>query len=193
MILGEGLVLRAPRDGDRRRSLELHQDAEQLRYGTPAGMPVPQTEADMEERMVRAREAYDAIGPSDLTIAAEAEPDVFLGSISWRYGAPALFRIADVGYAVHPDARGHGVATRALRVLVRWLTAADDGPHLVRVQLDHSVENPASCRTALSAGLAIEGVRPHYLPLRDPDGEGGVRHHDVCLHGFVPDHQLSRR
>ena len=54
----------------------------------------------------------------------------------------------------------------------RWLTADPTGPHVARVQLDHSVENPASCRTALRAGFAREGVRAAFLPLRDPDAPG---------------------
>ena len=39
---------------------------------------------------------------------------------------------------------------------------------MARVQLDHSVENIASCRVALAAGFEIEGVRRGFLPLRDP-------------------------
>ena len=35
------------------------------------------------------------------------------------------------------------------------------------MQLDHSVENPASCRTALASGFSREGVRTGYLPLRE--------------------------
>ena len=64
--------------------------------------------------------------------------------------------------------------------LTRWLMAPE-GRGLERVQLDHSTENPASCRVALAAGFEREGVRRGYLPLREPDGT--VRRHDVCLHG----------
>ena len=56
-----------------------------------------------------------------------------------------------------------------------------EGRGLERVQLDHSTENPASCRVALAAGFEREGVRRGYLPLREADGT--VRRHDVCLHG----------
>ncbi len=58
---------------------------------------------------------------------------------------------------------------------------------MARVQLDHSVENPASCAVAEAAGFAQEGVRRGFLPLRDPDAPFGVRRHDVCLHGYLPD------
>jgi RimJ/RimL family protein N-acetyltransferase len=60
-----------------------------------------------------------------------------------------------------------------------------DGRGLARVQLDHSVENEPSCRVALAAGFEREGIRRSFLPLRDPDAPGGVRRHDVCLHGCV--------
>ncbi len=193
MITGEGLLLRVPGPQDAERSLELYHDHDQLYFGMPVGVPVPATTADLEERHVRAREAWDALEPCELTIAAEDEPDRFLGSISWRRGVAPFLRVVDVGYAVHPDARGQGVAGRALRLLTRWLTADDDGPHQARVQLDHSVENAASCRTAERAGFEQEGVRRSYLPLRDDDAPDGARRHDVCLHGFVPETVLPAR
>ena len=193
VITGEGLLLRVPDVVDRERSLELYRDRDQLYFGMPVGAPVPASIDDLDERMVRAREAYDGLSPCDLTIADQDDPDHFLGSISWRQDVPGLLRIADVGYAVHPDARGRGVASRALRLMVHWLSADEGGPRQARVQLDHSVENPASCRTALAAGLEREGVRRAFLPLRDDDAPEGLRRHDVCLHGFVPPVVLPAR
>jgi RimJ/RimL family protein N-acetyltransferase len=193
VITGDGLLLRVPAAGDQVRSLELYHDHDQLSFGMPVGVPVPTTTADLEERMARAREAYDALEPCELTIASLEDPDRFLGSISWRRGVAPFLRVVDVGYAVHPDARGHGVAGRALRTFTRWLTLEESGPRQARVQLDHSVENPASCRTALAAGFEQEGVRRSYLPLRDDAAPDGVRRHDVCLHGFVPDVVLPAR
>lgn len=96
-------------------------------------------------------------------------------------------RNVDVGYAVHPDARGLGVATSAVRLVLRWLTTAANGPEVGRVQLDHSVENPASCKVAERAGLPREGLRRSYLPLREPATDGGLRRHEVCLHGLPAD------
>ncbi len=79
---------------------------------------------------------------------------------------PPPLRVADIGYAVHPDARRHGVATRAVRALTHWPTLAEDGP-------------------GLAAGFAQEGVRRSFLPLRDHTAPTRVRRHDVCLHGLV--------
>ena len=186
VIAGEGLVLRLPRPEDRERWLELFNDADQLRYGTPSVITIPATVDELDDRLSEAHRHYDAGEPNDFVIALEDEPERLLGTAGWSFFVPPRLRVADVGYSVHPDARGQGVASRALRTLTRWLTIDDDGPHVARVQLDHSVENEASCRTALAAGFDREGVRRAYLPLRDDSAPGGSRRHDVCLHGFLP-------
>ena len=49
--------------------------------------------------------------------------------------------------------RGRGVAPRALEVATAY---AVDGLGLHRVQLQHAVENIASCRVAAKAGFALE-------------------------------------
>jgi RimJ/RimL family protein N-acetyltransferase len=184
LIAGEGLVLRAAVPGDRERWLELFCDPMELRFGLPAFVPVPRTLEELDERVASSAQALAACEPGMLVVASDKDPSYFLGTFGWRRDAPPL-EIADVGYGVHPDSRGAGVATRGLRTLTRWLTVDDDGPRLPRVQLDHSVDNDASCRTALSGGFAQEGVRRHYLPLRDESAPDGVRRHDVCLHGYV--------
>jgi RimJ/RimL family protein N-acetyltransferase len=188
MILGEGLGLRLPEASDRERWLELFQDAEQLRFGSPAVVKVPTSIGGIDQRIAEARRKFAAQQPSTFVMVTEGEPGRFLGTISWAFHVPAPLQVADVGYSVHPDSRGLGIASRSLRTMARWLTTDADGPRLARVQLDHSVENPASCRTALAAGFAQEGVRRAYLPLRDPESPDGVRRHDVCLHGLVPAH-----
>ncbi len=184
MILGEGICLRAARPTDRERWLELLHDPEQLRFGSPPFVVLPTTIEDLDEKVVESRESLMNAEPGRLCIAADVDPDRCLGFLDWRRTGPPEMQICDIGYSVHPDARNRGVGRRAIRTLVRWLTAEPAGPHQVRVQLEHSVENPASCRVALGAGLEREGVRRGFLPLRDPAAPGGVRRHDVCLHGL---------
>jgi RimJ/RimL family protein N-acetyltransferase len=191
LISGEGIGLRAAVASDRERWLELFGDADELRYGVPAVVTLPQTVEDLDDRVSHSAEALAAGDPGALVIVPLDEPERFLGSAAWAFHVPAPLRVADIGYGVHPDSRGRGVATRAVRILTRWLTSDDDGPGLARVQLDHSVENVASCRTALAAGFEKEGVRRHFLPLRDEDSPTGERRHDVCLHGFVPEAPVS--
>jgi RimJ/RimL family protein N-acetyltransferase len=183
---GEGLLLRLPTMSDRARWLELFRDPDQRRFGTPSVVQIPETLEDLDDRIAVAHRHFEAGEPNTFVVAAEDHPERFLGTVGWSFFVPPPIRVADVGYSVHPDGRGRGVATRALRTLTRWLTDDEDGPKLARVQLDHSVENPASCRTAQAAGFEREGVRRAFLPLRDADAPDGVRRHDVCLHGFIP-------
>jgi RimJ/RimL family protein N-acetyltransferase len=192
----DGLVLRALAPGDADRLLEIYTDPDELRWGLPVGVPLPEDRGAVLARVEESAIAWSDRAPGNVAVADAVVPDHLLGVVSWRLDQPVL-RIADVGYVVHADARGRGVATRGLRLLAEWLTgtlptadadgddAEQDSPRLPRVQLDHSVENPASCAVALRAGFAREGMRRSYLPLRDPEAPDGVRRHDVCLHGLV--------
>lgn len=186
LILGEGVGLRMPQPSDRERWLELYHDVEQLRFGTPSFVPIPAHVNDLDDRIAEATRKYAARQPTTFVVVSEDDPGTFLGTASWYFHAPPPLQVADVGYSVHTDARGRGVASRSLRIIARWLTTAPDGPRVARVQLDHSVENPASCHVAANAGFAQEGVRTAFLPLRDPAASDGVRRHDVCLHGLAP-------
>lgn len=177
-------MLRAAVPADRERWLELMADPMELRYGVPSFVPLPQSLEDLDERVATSARALAAVEPGSLIVASEDDPEHFLGSLGWRRDTPPL-QIADVGYGVHPDSRGRGVASRGLRILTRWLTLDEDGPQLPRVQLDHSVDNDASCRTARAAGFEQEGIRRSYLSLRDESAPDGVRRHDVCMHGYV--------
>ncbi|MFJ8825594.1 GNAT family N-acetyltransferase [Streptomyces sp. NPDC102467] len=62
---------------------------------------------------------------------------------------------AEIGYWVLPEARGQGVAPRALTALTDW--AVDVGFH--RIEVQHSTRNEPSCRVALKAGYPLEGTR----------------------------------
>ncbi|HEY3016054.1 MAG TPA: GNAT family N-acetyltransferase [Nocardioides sp.] len=183
MIEYDGVVLRVPEVTDRQRWFELIWDPDEQRYGVPAFIAVPDSVDALDSHVQDARDRFDKGEPGLLVIAEAHEPDRFLGNISWRQSIHPEMGIADIGYGVHPDARGRGLASRAIALFARWLMEDADGPQLPRVQLDHSVENPASCRAALAGGFEREGIRRSYLPLREP--AGGVRRHDVCLHGRV--------
>jgi len=64
--------------------------------------------------------------------------------------------LAEVSYWVVPAARGRRVAGRALSALTEW-SFTELGVH--RIELAHSTLNPASCRVAVHAGYAFEGVK----------------------------------
>jgi RimJ/RimL family protein N-acetyltransferase len=72
---------------------------------------------------------------------------------------------AEVGYWVSPEARGRGIATRALTLLSRWaLTEAG----FARLDLQASVANGASLRVAERCGYVREGILRRAWP-----GAGG--------------------
>jgi RimJ/RimL family protein N-acetyltransferase len=84
----------------------------------------------------------------------EPPEDAFVGMIAFislRLDA----REAEVGYIVAPDARGRGVAVRALSLLTRW-GFGELG--LARIELRAALENPASIKVAERCGYTREGV-----------------------------------
>ncbi|GAA2498700.1 GNAT family protein [Terrabacter carboxydivorans] len=62
--------------------------------------------------------------------------------------------VGGLGYWVVPPARGRGVATAAVRLVVPW---ALEALHLQRLEAWVEPDNLASQRTLLSAGFALEG------------------------------------
>ncbi len=70
-------------------------------------------------------------------------------------GINHVFSTARVSYWVLPEARGRGVATRALRLASHW---AHTELALHRLELDHGVGHEASCRTAERCGFRYEGT-----------------------------------
>lgn len=181
---GSGVVLRPAREGDAERWLEMLRDPDYVTFATPAFVQLATDPAGLTEHVERSVVAWQEQAPGTLVAVAAEAPDLFLGDISWRWATGEKLGVADLGYGVHPEARGRGVGRRAIVTLTRWLLSPE-GRGLARVQLDHSVENPASCRVALAAGFEREGARRGFLPLRDPAAPGGVRRHDVCLHGRI--------
>jgi RimJ/RimL family protein N-acetyltransferase len=181
---GSGLLLRPARASDAGRWLEMLRDPVYVTYAAPAFVTLASEAAGLTERIEQSQTSWQERAPGMLAVVPSADPDLFLGDISWRWTTGEKLGVAEIGYGVHPEARGQGVGRRAIVALTRWLLSPE-GRGLARVQLDHSVENEASCRVALAAGFEREGIRRGFLPLRDPAAPDGVRRHDVCLHGCV--------
>jgi len=83
----------------------------------------------------------------------------------------------EVGYWVKREARGRGVATRALELVARW-ALVEKG--LGRFQLRADVANGPSQRVAEKAGFVREGVLRSALAFK------GERR-DVVMYSLVPD------
>src|SRR5699024_2554831 len=79
----------------------------------------------------------------------------FAGNLDVR-GVP----IANIGFALHPWARGRGLMTRAIRLATRWAFEQGD------VEIVHwrsHVGNVDSLRTAWAAGFELHGTTPGLL------------------------------
>ncbi len=154
-LLTPRLRLRPPSEADAERVFELLNDPEVLRWN-----PARQAES-LETAREWCREGADWSGGRHATWHAEdRETGRFVANVS-------LFEIDDdhatakIGYRVTADARGRGTAREALLAVTAWAFTARD---LARIQLEHAVANPASCRVAEAAGFRLEGtLRSSYL------------------------------
>lgn len=64
-------------------------------------------------------------------------------------------RVAMVGYWLRPEARGHGAATAATRLVAAWVLGKLG---FERLELRADPENVASCRVAERAGFKLDGT-----------------------------------
>jgi RimJ/RimL family protein N-acetyltransferase len=90
--------------------------------------------------------------------------DAATGRVLGSIGASVVHDGArEVGYWLREEARGRGLTTRALGLIVAW---AFEQPELARVQLRADPENDASCRVAEKAGFTREGIlrQAHWNP-----------------------------
>lgn len=90
----------------------------------------------------------------------------------------AEFERAELGYALGAWARGHGYATRAVRLLSGWSFTHTEAR---RLELPIPLENARSRAVAERSGFTREGTLRSYLWLR----EGGDRH-DVAMYARLP-------
>lgn len=155
--LGDGdLSLRPPTASDADRIFELCQDPLIGRFTT---IPQPYVHADAIEYIADSDEKWgDGSGaPFLITLGGEV-----VGSIG-VFRNPADLAVAEVGYWVGSDSRGHGIATRSVRLVTRW---AFDAMNLARIQLGTNRANLASQRVALKSGFVFEGILREWRVIR---------------------------
>ncbi|MFH9178777.1 GNAT family N-acetyltransferase [Streptomyces albogriseolus] len=151
---GHGLFLRpwdpeSPADAE--TWLRGTADPEFRRWNTPL-RPVTGLAAARESLRVRAAQTADGTGVS--FHVSDADSGTALGHIGVTEIRPAL-RCGRVGHWVLPEARGRGVATRALLLTAEWALTAG-GLH--RLELGHVVGHTASCHIADRCGFFAEGT-----------------------------------
>jgi RimJ/RimL family protein N-acetyltransferase len=99
---------------------------------------------------------------ADMTIRRAGDEE-YLGEIGLYYAEPTL-REAMIGYSLMPEARGHGFASRATRLVTGW--GFEIGMN--RMIAGTAPDNIASQRVLEAAGYTREAIQPGRLP--GPDG-----------------------
>ena len=108
------------------------------------------TEADPDEARVRQR----AIADRRFELAIVDEDDAFAGMVL-LHSLDERHRHCEVGFWLVPAARGNGVATRAVRLVVSWAFEELD---LLRVEMTTTPDNAGVFALAERLGFTHEGV-----------------------------------
>lgn len=138
-------------------------------------VPTPYGEAD-GRAFIRGSAGRRLMGQSLDLVVADRRDDRLLGMVGLIADRHDALR-AEIGYWVAPDARGRGVATRALGLLARWCVTHGG---FERLDLQAATANTASLRVAERCGFVREGV------MRRSWYRGGGRS-DMVLFSLVPE------
>ncbi len=178
-LLSDGVVtLRERRLDDIDEVTRMCRDPESQRWTT---VPVPYTPPDAERFIAEISPAGWREQTSHgwaIDTADDSGGARFAGHVDIRAGARP-----DIGFMLHPWARGRGVMTRAVRLATRW---AFDTVGMPVVHWETHVGNLDSWRVAWACGFTFHGEVPAYSPqrgeLRDawlatlrPDDDGRPR------------------
>jgi RimJ/RimL family protein N-acetyltransferase len=157
-LLGRDMLLRRWRDSDADSVVEACTDpVTRLWLGT---LPDPYTR-DTALVYIANREEAHAVARGIHWAAAVDEDAPAVGSFSLMAPGDSPIRgSAEVGYWVAPSARGRGIATEAVRVLIRhaFIPKADGGLGLRRLLLAHANGNQASQAVARRNGFVHTGT-----------------------------------
>ncbi|MFC5187841.1 GNAT family N-acetyltransferase [Actinomadura harenae] len=98
-----------------------------------------------------------------------------VGHIVVKGGGGPVAASGEVGYWTAAEARGRGVAPRALEVVSRWALGPQSVMPVARLDLLHAVDNPASCRVAEKCRYVFRALLPPQPPAFPAEGHLHVR------------------
>jgi len=177
VLENDRLRLRPMRDTDADRLGEMHTDERTLnfigRYRAAA-----QTDGATKIRQIRDQ---NAAGQRWSWCMADRETDQLIGHIQLHSLEGLDPTTAELGYVVHPDARGRGVLTAALDLVARWAfrPVADGGLGRRRLVLNTAGSNAASRYAAEKAGFTHIATEPAAFPVGESDFEDAVTYHQL--------------
>jgi RimJ/RimL family protein N-acetyltransferase len=149
-------ALRAWRDSDLGGLVAACQDPEISRW---TRVPYPYGPSDARAYLLSRHDAVHTGTGAPFAIVSAADRDHLLGSISLlRFSWPDAR--AEVGYWLGAASRGHGHASRAVRLITDW---GFRSLGLERIDLMAATGNPASQRVAERCGFTREAVLRSYL------------------------------
>ena len=159
-LLGRGIRLRAFRASDVDRIVEACSDAQTAHW--LVSMPRPYQRHNAFAYLESLRELA-ARGIGVTWCMADPADDRCLGSISLD-GLNGYARRGEIGYWAHPDARGRGVVTEAVRLVTQH---ARDTGLAISLIIRCARGNTASRRVADRAGYTEVGIQARSEPLGD--------------------------
>ena len=155
-VLSDGTVtLRAHTPADIDDMVEMANDPESVRW---TSIPSPNRHEDSTQYALEiVPRGWDEGVHRGWAIEVEGR---FAGNIDVR-GTPP---ICDVGFVMHPWARGRGLMVRAVRLATDW-AFTEGGAEIVH--WNAHVGNTASLRVAHETGFTLHGVTPGMMHVRD--------------------------
>jgi RimJ/RimL family protein N-acetyltransferase len=166
-LQADGIRLRALRASDAKRVVEACND-ERTQYWL-AGMPSPYQLSDAEA-FIEGRLENLATGEGVSWAIADADSDELIGNVSVFDMNNRIDKThAEIGYWLHPDARGRGVMTTAVRLVIEQAIKPieDGGFGRRRLVLFAAEGNAASAHVAEVNGFTHVGRERLAGPLRD--------------------------
>ena len=118
------------------------------------------------------------VGRAALISIVDVASGRYAGHVTLRQAGPP--GVGGIGYGVHPNFRGSGYTTRALRLLIPW---AFDQAGFARLELGCKMHNVGSQKAALAAGFSPD--HPREQRLRNPDGSYGDELRFVMLNPVI--------
>jgi RimJ/RimL family protein N-acetyltransferase len=181
-LVGRSVVLRRLEPRDVPRMVEACTDPETA--GWIGDIPRVFTPA-VAERYIAEREEQPATGRGVGWAIADPATDELLGHLE-LFGVQRAAG-GEIGYWVHPEARGRGVAAEACRLAIRhaFVPEEDGGLGLFRVHASVAPGNDASMRVLAKVGMVEQGRRRRALRLGDGSLADAVLF-DTVVDGLPP-------
>lgn len=154
----EGFFLRPPTGNDVDTIYRLCQDPLVGRF---TAIPQPYERVHAIEYVEKSTADWISGSGAPFVIVSESTGEV-IGTIG-VFRKPWDHAVAEIGYWLSADARGQGIASKAVKLLSHW---AIEAMGLARLQLGTNRANLASQRVAEKAGFKYEGTLRNWREIR---------------------------